>query len=156
APDVAAARTLVELDPAAERLLTGTCRPIVLAPRRPGAPVAEGVAPGARDLGVMLPYTPLHHLLADRLAATCGLTSGNLSDEPIAHRDGEALRRLAGVADGFLVHDRRIETPADDSLVRVFRGRELVLRRSRGYAPAPVNVPWRFARPVLAVGAQLK
>jgi hydrogenase maturation protein HypF len=156
APDVAAARTLVELDPAAERLLIGTCRPIVLAPRRPGAPVAEGVAPGARDLGVMLPYTPLHHLLADRLAAPCVLTSGNLSDEPIAHRDGEALRRLAGVADGFLVHDRRIETPADDSLVRVFRGRELVLRRSRGYAPAPVNVPWRFARPVLAVGAQLK
>ncbi|MFB9474595.1 carbamoyltransferase HypF [Nonomuraea salmonea] len=156
AQDVAAAGTLVHLDPAAERLLTGTPRPIVLAPRRRDAPVADAVAPGARDLGVMLPYTPLHHLLADRLATPYVLTSGNLTDEPIAHRDEDALRRLAGVADGFLVHDRRIEAPADDSLVRVFRGRELVVRRSRGYAPAPLSVPWRFPRPVLACGAQLK
>ncbi|MFI6705632.1 carbamoyltransferase HypF [Nonomuraea sp. NPDC050478] len=156
ARDAAAAGELVLLEPAAERLLTGVRRPIVLAPRRPGAPVADGVAPGGRDLGVMLPYTPLHHLLADRLAAPYVLTSGNLSDEPIAHRDEDALRRLRGVADGFLVHDRRIQVPADDSLVRVFRGRELVVRRSRGYAPAPVGVPWPFPRPVLACGAQLK
>ncbi|MFI6992190.1 carbamoyltransferase HypF [Nonomuraea wenchangensis] len=156
APDAAAAGTLVHLDPAAELLLTGVRRPIVLAPRRRDAPVADLVAPGARDLGVMLPYTPLHHLLADRLAAPYVLTSGNLTDEPIAYRDEEALRRLAGLADGFLVHDRRIEAPVDDSLVRVFRGRELVVRRSRGYAPAPIGVPWPFPRPVLACGAQLK
>ncbi|WP_406673904.1 carbamoyltransferase HypF [Nonomuraea sp. N2-4H] len=156
AADVAAAGTLIHLDQAAERLLTGTSRPIVLAPRRPGAPVADAVAPGARDLGVMLPYTPLHHLLSDRLSAPYVLTSGNLTDEPIAYRDEEALRRLAGVADGFLVHDRRIEAPADDSLVRAFRGRALTLRRSRGYAPAPIAVPWRFPRHVLACGAQLK
>ncbi|MFG1948189.1 carbamoyltransferase HypF [Nonomuraea sp. NPDC048826] len=156
APDAAAAGTLVHLEAAAEQLLTGARRPIVLAPRRRDAPVSDAVAPGARDLGVMLPYTPLHHLLADRLAAPYVLTSGNLSDEPIAHRDEEALRRLAGVADGFLVHDRRIHAPADDSLVRVFRGRELVVRRSRGYAPDPVGVPWPFPRPVLACGAQLK
>ncbi|MFG1697657.1 carbamoyltransferase HypF [Nonomuraea sp. NPDC049309] len=156
AADVAAAGRLVHLDEAAERLLTGTSRPIVLAPRRRDAPVADAVAPGARDLGVMLPYTPLHHLLCDRLAAPYVLTSGNLTDEPIAYRDEEALRRLSGIADGFLVHDRRIEAPADDSLVRAFRGRPLMLRRSRGYAPAPIAVPWRFPRHVLACGAQLK
>lgn len=156
APDVAAAGTLVHLDAAAERLLTGVRRPIVLAPRRRDAPVAEAVAPGARDLGVMLPYTPLHHLLADRLAAPYVLTSGNLTDEPIVHRDEDAPLRLRGVADGFLTHDRPIHVPADDSLVRVFRGRELVVRRSRGYVPGPVRVPWVFPRPVLACGAQLK
>ncbi|GAA1017432.1 carbamoyltransferase [Acrocarpospora pleiomorpha] len=156
APDLTAAGALVHLEPEAERLLTGVRRPIVLAPRRADAPVAEAVAPGSRDLGVMLPYTPLHHLLADRLARPFVLTSGNLSDEPVVFEDGDALRRLSAVADGFLLHDRPIHVRADDSLVRVFRGRELPIRRSRGYVPAPVTVPWPFPRPVLACGAELK
>jgi hydrogenase maturation protein HypF len=156
AADVAGARALVELPPAAVPVLTGPRRPIVLLPRRVDAPVAASVAPGNRELGVLLPYTPVHHLLADAVARPLVLTSGNLSDEPIAHDDGDARRRLSAIADGFLVHDRRIHVRTDDSVVRVFEGRELPVRRSRGYAPAPVTVPWRFPRPILACGAELK
>ncbi|WP_207892894.1 carbamoyltransferase HypF [Micromonospora sp. MW-13] len=156
AADLQAARTLVDVAPAAEPVLTGVRRPVVLLPRRADAPVAASVAPGNRELGVMLPYTPLHHLLLARLGMPIVLTSGNVSDEPIAHRDGDARRRLARIADGFLTHDRRIHVRTDDSVVRVFRGRELPVRRSRGYVPAPLTLPWRFDRPVLACGAELK
>ncbi|MFU8852828.1 carbamoyltransferase HypF [Micromonospora sp. SL1-18] len=156
AADLPAARTLVDVAPAAVPVLTGVRRPVVLLPRRPDAPVAASVAPDNRDLGVMLPYTPLHQLLIGRLGMPIVLTSGNISDEPIAHRDDDARARLAGIADGFLTHDRRIHVRTDDSVVRVFRGRELPVRRSRGYVPAPVTVPWRFDRPVLACGAELK
>ncbi|ACZ00106.1 MULTISPECIES: carbamoyltransferase HypF [Thermomonospora] len=156
AADLAAARTLVRLEEGAERALTGPARPIVLLPRRVDAPVAESVAPGARELGVMLPYTPLHHLLARRLGRPFVLTSGNLSDEPIAYRDEDALQRLAPVADAFLVHDRPIQVRTDDSVVRLFRGRVLPVRRSRGYVPAPIPVKRPFPRPVLACGAELK
>jgi hydrogenase maturation protein HypF len=156
APDVTAARTLVELSPAEEALLIGRERPIVLARRRAGAAVAPGVAPGAPDLGVMLPYTPLHHLLAADTAAPLVMTSANLSDEPIAFRDDEARRRLASIADAFLVHDRPIETRTDDSVVRIVRGRPLMLRRSRGFVPASLALPVPAARPLLACGAELK
>ncbi|MFD2764919.1 carbamoyltransferase HypF [Micromonospora eburnea] len=156
AADLPAARALVDVAPAAVPVLTGARRPVVLLPRRPDAPVAASVAPDNRDLGVMLPYTPLHQLLLGRLGMPIVLTSGNVSDEPIVHRDDDARARLAGIADGFLTHDRRIHVRADDSVVRVFRGRELPVRRSRGYVPAPVTVPWRFDRPVLACGAELK
>ena len=118
--------------------------------------IAPSVAPGNRRLGVMLPYTGLHHLLAAEIGEPFVLTSGNLSDEPIAHDDDDARRRLADIADVFLVHDRPIHSRVDDSVTRVFRGREIVLRRSRGYAPRPVALPWDFARPVLACGAELK
>ncbi|QFG27211.1 carbamoyltransferase HypF [Actinomadura sp. WMMB 499] len=156
APDLAGARALVHLDPAAEALLASPARPIMLAERRHGARVAAAVAPGNRELGVLLPYTPLHHLLAARLARPIVLTSGNVADEPIATRDGEALARLGPIADGFVVHDRRIETRADDSVVRSFRGRTLPVRRSRGFVPSPLRTPWEFPRPVLACGAELK
>ncbi|GAA0950252.1 carbamoyltransferase HypF [Actinocorallia libanotica] len=156
APDLAVAHTLAVLDGTAVRLLTGPRRPIVLAPRRAAAPVAEAVAPGAGELGVLLPYTPQHHLLAARIGEAFVLTSGNLRDEPIVHRDADALERLAGLADGFLTHDRPVHVRVDDSVVRVFRGRELPLRRSRGYAPAPLAVRLPFPRPVLACGAGLK
>jgi hydrogenase maturation protein HypF len=155
-PDLAAARQLVELPPGAVEALTGPRRPIVLLPRRPGAPVAASVAAGNRDLGVLLPYTPLHHLLSTAVGRPLVLTSGNVSDEPIAYRDGDARARLGSIVDGLLTHDRRIHVRTDDSVVRIFAGRELPVRRSRGYAPAPVTVPWRFPRPVLACGAQLK
>jgi hydrogenase maturation protein HypF len=156
ARDVAAARTLVEVDAAAEQLMSSPARPIVLLPRLPRAPVAPAVAPGNRRLGVLLPYTPLHHLLARGLGRPLVLTSGNVSDEPIAFRDDEALQRLGGIADGFLLHDRPIHVRTDDSVVRVFRGRPMPVRRSRGYVPAPVTVPWEAPRPVLACGAELK
>ncbi|MFE9656436.1 carbamoyltransferase HypF [Micromonospora sp. NPDC006431] len=156
AADLRAARALVDVAAAAVPVLTGARRPVVLLPRRADAPVAASVAPGNRDLGVMLPYTPLHQLLLGRLGLPIVLTSGNASDEPIAHRDDDARRRLAPIADAFLTHDRRIHVRTDDSVVRVFRGRELPVRRSRGYVPAPITLPWRFDRPVLACGAELK
>jgi hydrogenase maturation protein HypF len=118
--------------------------------------VAGPVAPGNRSLGVMLPYTPLHHLLLAAVGRPIVLTSGNVSDEPIAYRDDDALERLGGIADWFLVHDRPIHVRADDSVVRSFRGRELPLRRSRGFAPQPLGLPWPFPRHVLACGAELK
>ena len=156
APDLAAARALVELNAAEEGLLGGRERPIVLARRRPGAAVAPGVAPGAPDLGVMLPYTPLHHLLTADTAVPLVMTSANLSDEPIAFRDDDASERLAAIADAFLVHDRPIETRTDDSVVRVVRGAPLLLRRSRGFVPASLGLPVPAARPLLACGAELK
>ncbi len=155
-PDLAAARDLCAVDELAERLLASPRRPIVLLPRRPGGPVADAVAPGSRQLGLLLPYTPLHHLLLRAFSRPIVLTSGNVSDEPIAYRDDDALARLGGIADWFLTHDRPIHIRTDDSVVRPFRGRETVLRRSRGYAPEPLAVRGRFRRPVLACGAELK
>ncbi|MGH2867296.1 MAG: carbamoyltransferase HypF, partial [Solirubrobacteraceae bacterium] len=164
--DIDAARGLVTLTPAAAALLESTARPIVLAPHRVGAPVAPAVAPDASELGLMLPYTPLHHLLladfdAHGLGGALVMTSGNVSDEPIAYRDDDALARLAGIADGFLIHNRPIQTRTDDSVVRTVlvgsRGaRPLSLRRSRGYVPAAVALPIATAQPVLAAGAEQK
>ena len=165
AADLEAARGLCEIDEAAAALLTSRGRPIVLLPRLPrlqrlqrgeGTEVAAAVAPGARQLGVMLPYTPLHHLLLRELGRPMVLTSGNVSDEPIAYDDKDALARLAGIADGFLAHDRPIQLRADDSVVRGFRGREMIIRRSRGYAPEPVRLLAPFPRPALGCGAELK
>jgi hydrogenase maturation protein HypF len=154
--DVDRAAMIVELDGTSRTALAGRRRPIVLLPRLPGAPVAASVAPGNRQLGVLLPYTPLHHLLLAAVAAPIVLTSGNRSDEPIAYRDEDALARLAGIADAFLTHDRAIHIRTDDSVVRPFRGAATLLRRSRGYAPEPVGLPWQAPRPVLACGAELK
>ncbi len=154
APSAEAAVELVELDNAAGRLLASRERPIVLAPRRPDAPVAPSVAPGARELGVMLPYSPLHHLLLGDAGASLVLTSANVSDEPIAYRDTDALERLSGIADLFLMHDRPIETRTDDSVVRVVAERPQSLRRSRGYVPR--DLPLDVRRPVLGCGAELK
>jgi hydrogenase maturation protein HypF len=155
-PDLDSARRIVVLDHDATAVLASARRPIVLAPRRPGAPVAPGVAPGLPELGVMLPYTPLHHLLTRRLARPLVLTSGNLSDEPIAHDDDDALARLGPLADGVLAHDRPIHVRCDDSVVRAGAAPPQVLRRSRGYAPEPIALPFEPARAVLAVGAELK
>ena len=162
--DLAGARALCEVDDLAASLLASPRRPIVLLPRRaaglgraagPGW-LAAPVAPGSRQLGLMLPYTPLHHLLLRDFGRPIVLTSGNVSDEPIAYQDGDALARLGGIADVFLTHDRPIHIRTDDSVVRPYRGREAVLRRSRGYVPEPLAVADRFGRPVLACGAELK
>ncbi|MDP2480283.1 MAG: carbamoyltransferase HypF [Candidatus Palauibacterales bacterium] len=159
-PDLDAARALVELGAEEEALLTGVERPIVLARRRPGARVAEAVAPGHRDLGVMLPYSPLHHLLLAHAGVPLVMTSGNVSHEPICYRDEEALERLAGIADHFLLNDRPIETRTDDSVVRVVtvagERSPMMLRRSRGFVPAPAGLPVDAPRPMVACGAHLK
>ncbi|MCS6912134.1 MAG: carbamoyltransferase HypF [Myxococcota bacterium] len=155
-PDLAAVRQDCLTSPLEERLLSGADAPIVLLRRRPGSGrIATAVAPGLRELGVMLPPAPLHYLLMRELEFPVVATSGNLSEEPICTSGPEALRRLSGMADRLLVHDRPIARPIDDSVVRVVAGRPLVLRRARGMAPLPVSVG-RPLRPVLAVGAHLK
>jgi hydrogenase maturation protein HypF len=150
------AAALVALDTPERESLESVARPIVLAPRLPGAAVASSVAPGAPELGVMLPYSPLHHLLLADAGCTLVMTSGNVSDEPIAFGDTDARERLSPIADLLLVHDRPIETRTDDSVVRVATGRRLTLRRSRGYVPASVALPGGTPRPLLACGAELK
>ena len=157
ARDLAGAEALVALDAPARELLCSVERPIVLVPRRSDARVAASVAPGAPELGVMLPYSPLHHLLLADAGCPLVLTSGNISDEPIAFRDHDALQRLGAIADLALVHDRPIETRTDDSVLRVASGRRSFLRRSRGYVPGAVELPAPGAeRPLLACGAELK
>ena len=153
APSLATAETLVSLSSPSLRLLTSPARPIVLAPRLKGGPVAHAVAPGAPELGVMLPYSPLHHLLLADVGETLVMTSANVSDEPIAFVDDDAVERLRGIADLFLVHDRPIQTRTDDSVVRA----RTILRRSRGYVPAALLLPGGGTpRPLLACGAELK
>ena len=153
---LAVARELCDVDKTAESLLVSSRRPIVLLPRRHSGGVAAAVAPGNRQLGVMLPYTPLHHLLIRLTACPIVLTSGNSSDEPIAYADDEAVARLGSIADAFLAHDRAIHIRTDDSVVRAFRGTAALIRRSRGYVPEPVPLGFRLRRPVLACGAELK
>jgi hydrogenase maturation protein HypF len=175
-PNVAGAETLVGMNDHTRRLLEDRARPIVIARRRAHARVADAVAPRSPDLGVMLPYTPLHHLLlADLASATSKaggdaselkvrdapvalvMTSGNVSDEPIAYVDEDAMERLAGIADVFLVHDRPIHMRTDDSVVRATSvGAPVPIRRSRGYVPTPIGLPIPASRPVLACGAELK
>ena len=139
-----------------ESLLTSPARPIVLLKRRLDCGVAEEVAPRQNNLGVMLAYTPLHHLLLNDADIPLVMTSGNNSDEPIAYRDEEAFEQIGEIADYFLIHDRPIHMRTDDSVVRVVRSETYPIRRSRGYAPAPLGVAERFGRHVLACGGELK
>ncbi|MEJ2700208.1 MAG: carbamoyltransferase HypF, partial [Desulfuromonadales bacterium] len=138
-----------------EALLSGVERPIVLVPKRKNSPISSLVAPNNRYYGVMLPYTPLHYLLLEEHFTALVMTSANLSEEPIAFCDDDARERLAGIADFFLTHDRRIYTRTDDSIARVMVGRPLLLRRSRGFVPRSVPLP-SSQNPVLALGAELK
>ncbi len=164
--DLMVARRYANIDDTEAAVLSSPARPIVLLRRRTGAPVAEAVAPGSPLLGLMLPYSPIHHLL---LAPVPGddaqvpdalvLTSANRSDEPICFTEDDAAKRLSDLCDAVLDHDRPIHVPCDDSVVRVMRDQqgawELPIRRSRGYAPLPVNLG-RDGPPVLAVGGELK
>jgi hydrogenase maturation protein HypF len=130
---------------------------VLLVGRRRGEPrLAPSVAAGNDRLGVFLPYTPLHHLLLAAVGRPIVLTSGNLSDEPLAIDDADAAERLAGLADAFLVHDREIRARYDDSVSRVVAGRTSIVRRGRGYAPEALGLPIPAERPILAVGAELK
>jgi hydrogenase maturation protein HypF len=163
-PDLATARQLCRVSEAEAALLQSHRRPIVLLDQLPDCPVAPAVAPAHTTLGLMLPYTPLHHLLLRAFATAIGsarpaalvMTSGNLSEEPIAYRDEDARERLASIADGMLAHNRAIHMRCDDSVVRVAAGDVQFLRRSRGYAPEPICLSTALPVPLLAVGGHLK
>lgn len=174
------ARTLMHVNRTVARLLESPARPIVLAQRRRSAVqmatrkpprttvrdeagasrLAHNVAPGLREIGVMLPYSPLHHVLLNECGAPLVFTSGNRAGEPIAYRNEDARQRLTGIADAFLEHNRDIEMPTDDSVVRVVqvagRSHVMMVRRSRGYVPGVLNLPTPATTPILGVGAQQK
>jgi hydrogenase maturation protein HypF len=163
--DLDIARRYACIDDTEAAVLASQARPIVLLRRRPDAPVADAVAPGSPLLGLMLPYSPIHHLLLAPVAGAGGqvpdalvLTSANRSDEPICFTDDDVTQRLSALCDALLDHDRPIHVPCDDSVVRVIDGRELPIRRSRGYAPLPIDMGCigREGPAVLAVGGELK
>ncbi len=157
--DVEAAGRLCAICQSERLLLESPQRPIVLMRKHACAAhsVCDAVAPRNPYLGVMLPYTPLHHLLLDAVAGVpLVMTSGNQSDEPIAYLDDDAVQRLSDIADVFLTNDRPIHVRCDDSVTRLVAGAELPIRRSRGYAPRPIRLPMACRRPILAVGGQLK
>lgn len=154
-PSLSAVRENCEVAPIEERLLCSPEAPIVLLGQRARAGIAADVAPGNPNLGALLPYTPVHHLLLAELGVAVVATSGNLSDEPICTDETDAPKRLAGIADVFLVHNRPIIRHVDDSVVRVIAGREIMLRRARGFAPLPIQLS-DVVLPTLALGAHLK
>ena len=158
AANVNAIETFCEVTPAERKLLESKEKPIVLLRRKADSVISAHVAPGQSTLGVMLPYTPLHELLFQPSSLSphpLVMTSGNFREEPIATGNDEALARLSNLADAFLLHDRDIHVRCDDSVVRVFEGQELPIRRSRGYAPYPVKLPFDVP-PILAAGGELK
>jgi len=160
-PSIESLREECEVSDLEERLLLSAESPIVILDRHSSlgkrhSAIAPSVAPFNPTLGAMLPYTPIHHLLMRELAFPVLATSGNISDEPICIEERDALTRLRTIADLFLIHDRPIVRPVDDSVVRVMMGRELVLRRSRGYAPLPVSIRSSSESTILAVGGHLK
>jgi len=153
--DLKTARQLARVGPAEEQLFTSPERPIVLCPKRPDSPVSAFVAPGTDNLGIMLPYTPFHHLLMAGDLPALVMTSANRTDEPICIGNREALQRLAGIAEAFIVHNRDIRVRCDDSVVMAVEGGPYLIRRSRGYAPRPIALRERFPD-TLALGAQEK
>ncbi|HIC94635.1 MAG TPA: carbamoyltransferase HypF, partial [Anaerolineae bacterium] len=157
-PDIEAVERFCYLSEGERQLLLSPQRPIVLLRERPDSPISKLVAPRNKYLGVMLPYTPLHYLLLagdGESPLALVMTSGNMSEEPIVTDNQEARRRLSPLADYFLMHDRPIHIRCDDSVTRLFEGKEFIIRRSRGYAPFPIRLPFQL-KEILACGAELK
>ncbi|MBS0664719.1 MAG: carbamoyltransferase HypF [Verrucomicrobia bacterium] len=154
--DLAAVRAVAEVPDEAGRLLTSPAAPIVLLARRPGTRLAESLAPRNPWIGALLPYTPLHVLLLRAHGGPLVATSANLSEEPLCTAAEEAHERLAGIADAFLDHDRPIAHPVDDSVMRLAHVGPILLRRARGWAPAPLGLPGNLPGHLLCVGAQMK
>jgi len=154
--DIETAKRLCYVNEKEEKLLKGTIRPIVLLRKRPGCPVAEDVAPYQNYHGIMLPYTPLHHLIVAESGLVLVMTSGNAGSEPIAYQDEEAFDRLKNITDFYCIHNRRIHIRTDDSVSRIWRGNEMILRRARGFAPYPILLNFEFTERILACGAELK
>ena len=160
-PSLEVVQDVCVVSPEESALLTSPQAPIVLLRRRPSRGLAGAVAPGNAFVGAMLPYSPLHVLLAAGLKGPAVATSGNRSDEPIAIEEGDALARLGDIADAYLVHDRPIARPVDDSVARILPSGPLILRRARGYAPSPIALPEELRRggapvSIVAVGGHLK
>jgi hydrogenase maturation protein HypF len=153
-PEMEKIRQFCHVDEEERKLLLSYQRPIVLLKKLPKCPISDFVAPKNNYLGVMLPYTPLHYLLLDSFLALV-MTSGNISEEPIAVDNQEAKRRLADLADYFLMHNRDIRTRCDDSVARVYDDQQILIRRSRGYAPYPVDMDFSM-KDILACGPELK
>jgi hydrogenase maturation protein HypF len=153
---LAEARLLGRVSAAEAALLSGPERPVVLVESSANSSIAPSVSPGLDSIGLMVAYTPLHHLLLDAVDRPLVMTSGNLTDEPIAIDNAEALARLRSIADLFLLHDREIISRTDDSVARVIEDVPMLMRRARGYAPLTMRLPIPATRPLLAVGPHLK
>jgi len=153
--DMEEVRDHCEVNEEEERLLRSVERPIVILKRKKNCAISQAVAPFQDTLGVMLPYSPLHHLLLNGPLKTLVMTSGNVSEEPICYKNEEAFFRLSKIADYFLFHDREIHMRCDDSVIRVFEGKPYIIRRSRGYVPFPIKLPFSMEM-ILACGGELK
>ncbi|MGI5849729.1 MAG: carbamoyltransferase HypF [Christensenellales bacterium] len=154
ARDIPAVNKVCEVSAAEEAILTGTRRPIILLKKRTIAPLPDEIAPAQKTLGIMLPYTPLHYLLFQDGFEYLVMTSGNVSGMPICYRDRDAFCELRGIADYFLIHNRNIHVPVDDSVVRIVNGKEMISRCGRGYAPA--TFPLKTNQSIIALGAEQK
>ncbi|MFZ5523268.1 MAG: carbamoyltransferase HypF [Pseudomonadota bacterium] len=149
-------RAELQLDAVTQQTLCDVSHPIVLIPRRADSTLSDAIAPGLREIGVMLPYSPLHHLLLESFGSPLVATSGNVSGEPVLTGNADAEARLAGVAQAFLHHNRLIARPADDSVLRVIAAQPRLLRAGRGIAPLEFDLPFSLPQPLLAVGGHMK
>ncbi|NOZ69025.1 MAG: carbamoyltransferase HypF [Deferribacteres bacterium] len=154
-PDIEAIRQEMNITPLEERAITSIEKPVVIVEKKASTSLAASVSPGYRSAGVFLPYTPMHYLILRKFRKPVVATSANISDEPIVADEADAFARLSGTADYFLTHNRRILRRCDDSVVRIAAGRQMPVRRSRGFAPLPVTVPFKLKKPVLALGAYM-
>ena len=154
-PDIEWVKAETEINPLEERAINSVEKPIVIVKKREGSSLAGSVSPENRTVGAFLPYTPLHYIILKKLKRPVVATSGNMTDEPIARDDKDALERLTKIAEYILSHNREIVRRCDDSVIRLISGKQVPIRRSRGFVPLPVILPFRLSKPVLALGPQM-